>query len=156
MNFIFLTLWKNVLCDHGQNNHVIADLFRKSDSLGIVDKLKVRRRRYGTSKLSSMTYHSWTNDSISKFFGELVIVNLIYQQQSNKAGYTANTSCGRVGRGGNACFHTFRLVLTDGRTDILRDGLRDGPTVGSNNKQRVAADCNQSIQNMIYIAYLLS
>jgi len=37
--------------------------------------------------------------------------------KKNKAGYTANTSCGRVGRGGNARFHTFRLVLTDGRTD---------------------------------------
>ena len=35
----------------------------------------------------------------------------------NKAGYTANTSCGRVGMGGNACFHTFRLVFTDRPTD---------------------------------------
>ena len=46
----------------------------------------------------------------------------------NKAGYTANTSCGRVGRGGNARFHTFQLdhhgptnrptdQLTNGRTD---------------------------------------
>ena len=26
-----------------------------------------------------------------------------------KAGYTANTSCGRVGRGGNARFCTFQL-----------------------------------------------
>ena len=34
----------------------------------------------------------------------------------NKAGYTA-TSCGRVGRGGYARFSTFRLVLTDQRTD---------------------------------------
>ena len=40
----------------------------------------------------------------------------------NKAGYTANTSCGRVGRGGNACFHTFRLVFTDRPTDRLTDG----------------------------------
>ena len=29
------------------------------------------------------------------------------QRKRNKAGYTANPSCGRVGRGGNACFHTF-------------------------------------------------
>ena len=35
----------------------------------------------------------------------------------NKAGYTANTSHGRVGRGGNASFPTFRLVLTNGPTD---------------------------------------
>ena len=38
----------------------------------------------------------------------------------NKAGYTANTSCGRVGRGGNASFSTFRLNhygQTDGWTD---------------------------------------
>ena len=38
-------------------------------------------------------------------------------RERNKAGYTANTSCGRVGRGGNARFHTFRLVYTDRRTD---------------------------------------
>ena len=42
----------------------------------------------------------------------------------NKAGYTANTSCGRVGRGENASFHTSRLVFNDGRTD----GPTDGPT----------------------------
>ena len=35
----------------------------------------------------------------------------------NKAGYTANTSRGRVGRGGDACFPTFWLE-------------RDGPTDG--------------------------
>ena len=41
-------------------------------------------------------------------------------KECNKAGYTANTSCGRVGRGGNACFHTFQLNHyrpTDGPTD---------------------------------------
>ena len=44
--------------------------------------------------------------------------------RDNKAGYTANTSCGRVGRGGNARFLTFQLDhhgptnrRTDGRTD---------------------------------------
>ena len=40
---------------------------------------------------------------------------------TNKAGYTA-TSCGRVGRGGNARFYTFRLDHygpTDGRTKPL-------------------------------------
>ena len=40
----------------------------------------------------------------------------------NKAGYTANTSCGRVGRGGNAHFHTLQLDH--------HDGLTDGPTDG--------------------------
>ena len=45
-------------------------------------------------------------------------------QKRNKAGYTANTSCGRVGRGENASFHTSRLVFNDGWTD----GLTDGPT----------------------------
>ena len=38
----------------------------------------------------------------------------------NKAGYTA-TSCGRVGRGGKARFHTFRLVVTDARMDRRTD-----------------------------------
>ena len=42
----------------------------------------------------------------------------------NKAGYTA-TSCGRVGRSGNARFHTFQLMLTDGRTDGQTDGRTD-------------------------------
>ena len=42
--------------------------------------------------------------------------------KNNKAGYTANTSCGRVGRGGNARFHTFRLVFTDRPTDGPTDG----------------------------------
>ena len=42
----------------------------------------------------------------------------------NKAGYTA-ISCGRVGRGGNARFPTFRLDgygPTDRRTDRRTDG----------------------------------
>ena len=41
------------------------------------------------------------------------------KKTKNKAGYTA-TSCGRVGRGGNARFPTFRLDHygpTDGPTD---------------------------------------
>ena len=42
------------------------------------------------------------------------------EQEENNAGYTA-TSCGRVGRSGNARFHTFRLVLTDGPTDGRTD-----------------------------------
>ena len=40
---------------------------------------------------------------------------------TNTAGYTANTSCGRVGRGGKARFHTFRLVVTDQWTDQRTD-----------------------------------
>ena len=44
--------------------------------------------------------------------------------QLNKVGYTANTSRGWVGRGGNACFSTFRLLLTDRQTD----GWTDRPT----------------------------
>ena len=43
----------------------------------------------------------------------------------NKAGYTAKTNCGRVGRGGNARFHTFQLVLTDGPTDQRTNGRTD-------------------------------
>ena len=43
----------------------------------------------------------------------------VSQKVKNKARYTA-TSCGQVGRGRNARFHTFRLDhygRTDGRTD---------------------------------------
>ena len=46
-------------------------------------------------------------------------------KRENKAGYTANTSCGRVGRGGNARFHIFRLVFTDGPTDRRTDRRTD-------------------------------
>ena len=49
---------------------------------------------------------------------------LIELRSCNKAGYTANTSRGRVGRGGYARFHTFQLDHhgptnrpTDQRTD---------------------------------------
>ena len=50
------------------------------------------------------------------------------QKLENKAGYTGNTSCRRVGRGGYARFPTFRLVLTDQRTNGRTDGQTDGPT----------------------------
>ena len=43
----------------------------------------------------------------------------MFEKLSNKAGYMANTSRGRVGRDGNACFPTFRLE---------RNGLTDRPT----------------------------
>ena len=68
--------------------------------------------------------------------------------KKNKAKYTAN-SCGRVGWGGNAHFHTFQLDhygwtngptdgqtdgrtdrWTDGQTDVRSDGLTDGRTDG--------------------------
>ena len=42
--------------------------------------------------------------------------------KKNKAGDTANTSCGRVGRGGNARFHTFQLDHHDGPIDRRTDG----------------------------------
>ena len=45
-----------------------------------------------------------------------------FLQMKNKAGYTANTSCGRVGRGGNARFHTFQLDHHDGPTNQPTDG----------------------------------
>ena len=44
----------------------------------------------------------------------------------NKAGYTANTSRGRVGMGGNACFPTFRLE---------RDGPTNQPTNRPTNRR---------------------
>ena len=47
------------------------------------------------------------------------------EKDENKAGYTA-TSCGRVGRGGNARFPIFRLV-DYGRTDGQTDGQKKPP-----------------------------
>ena len=55
---------------------------------------------------------------------EIVISIRLEAISINKGGYTANTSRGRVGRGRNARFHTFKLdhhgptnQPTDGRTD---------------------------------------
>ena len=50
-----------------------------------------------------------------------ILSNDLSEIDKNKAGYTA-TSCGQVGRGGNARFHSFRLVLTDGPTNQRTDG----------------------------------
>ena len=48
----------------------------------------------------------------------------LWKEKNNEAGYTANTSCGRVGRGGNARFHTFQLDH-HGPTDRRTDGPTD-------------------------------
>ena len=45
--------------------------------------------------------------------------------RKNKVGYTAKTSCGQVGRGENARFHT----LCD-RFQLEHDGPTDGQTNG--------------------------
>ena len=50
------------------------------------------------------------------------------EQFCNKAGYTA-TSCGQVGRGGNACFHTFQLDQYDRPTDRWTNGPTDGQSL---------------------------
>ena len=64
------------------------------------------------------------------FFTILVLMincaNLNSMMHMNKAGYTANTSRGRVGRGGNACFPTFRLE---------RDGPTNQPTNRPTNRR---------------------
>ena len=59
-----------------------------------------------------------------------VCLSVYLSRSSDKAGYTANISCGRVGRGGNACFHTFWLVFMDQRTDRPTDRPTDGRTDG--------------------------
>ena len=53
--------------------------------------------------------------------------------KENKAGYTA-TSCGWVGRGGNARFYSFRLNGY-GRTDQQTDGRTDGRTNGRTDRR---------------------
>ena len=60
------------------------------------------------------------------------------EDASNKAGYTANTSCRRVGRGGNARFYNFQLVLMDRQTNGRTNGPTDGRTDGWTKALRVA------------------
>ena len=50
------------------------------------------------------------------------------KSKKNKAGYTANTSCGPVGRGRNAGFPTFQLD-DPGRTNGPMDGRTDGQSL---------------------------
>ena len=53
-----------------------------------------------------------------------IIESASKSKKMNKAGYTA-TSCGRVGRGRNARFPTFRLNHLYGPTDRPTDGRTD-------------------------------
>ena len=47
----------------------------------------------------------------------------MFKAYKNKAGYTAYTSRGRVGRGGKCVFSHFRsLLITDGQMDQWMDG----------------------------------
>ena len=65
----------------------------------------------------------------------------MYLLQVNKAEYMANTSCGRLGRGGNVRFHTYQLVFTD--------RLTDQPTNGWTDKASYRVACPQLKTNQI-------
>ena len=54
-------------------------------------------------------------------------LSLVCAHSINKAGFTA-TSCGRVGRGGNARFPTFQLER-DGPTNQPTNGPTDGQSL---------------------------
>ena len=75
-----------------------------------------------TSLLHSF-YPSCLSSYIQVFFIPSTPLAFLHFNKSyiNKAGYMANTSCRRVGWGGNACFPIFWLVLTDHRTDQRTD-----------------------------------
>ena len=75
-----------------------------------------------------ITYSSWQNKRIKKRLKVEETWCPLLLCFDNKAGYAANTSRGRVGRGGNACFPTFQLERdgpTDRRTDRPTDGRTD-------------------------------
>ena len=61
--------------------------------------------------------------------------------KENKAGYTA-TSCGRVGKGGNARFPSFQLDHY-GPTDRRTDGRNDEPMDGRTDKASFRVACPQ-------------
>ena len=52
----------------------------------------------------------------------MIVQHLRVAQFIKKHGHT---SCGQVGRGGNARFHSFRLVLSNGPTNQRTDGWTD-------------------------------
>ena len=51
-----------------------------------------------------------------------VVQSVTWLNMTKQGRIHGHTSCGRVGRGGNARFHTFRLVLTNGPTDRRTNG----------------------------------
>ena len=57
------------------------------------------------------------------------ISNQAQQSKVHKGGIHGHTSCGRVGRGGNARFHTFWLMFTDQPTNQPTDGWTDGQSL---------------------------
>ena len=77
----------------------------------------------------------------------------------NNAGYTANTSRGRVGRGGNAHFRTLNSITTDQPTDRPTDRPTDGWTdkasyrVTSPRLKIIRAGRKILITNLIWITF---
>ena len=74
--------------------------------------------------LASIDWIDWSIDWINREVWRLIKSTVKWE--INKAGSTANTNCGRVGRGGNTRFPTFQLERdrptnrpTDGRTKAL-------------------------------------
>ena len=68
----------------------------------------------------------WAVEAVEVETAMMMMMTTTMMTNPNKAGYTA-TSCGRVGRGGNARFPTFRLDHY-GPMDGPMDGRTNGPT----------------------------
>ena len=133
----FLALW----CDLSMSNGAWHDGWL---TCRLFIKLIIRAKDINVKELElflnqalmSFSWRNWANwqDCQSISIGSLSsaqrVASFLRKKLSrrNKAGYTANTSCGRVGRGRNACFHTFRLVFTDQRTNQPTNRPTDGRT----------------------------
>ena len=85
--------------------------------------MKQKKRRTLRGRKGNSADVQVVEERKAPLLGGTVIVSdgYAFQKCINKAGYTANTSRGRVGRGGITCFPTFRLEC---------DGPTDGPTDG--------------------------
>ena len=97
------------------NVRTLPSLLNNAESWILTKKDEQRLDSIGIRAMKRLFGLPTTSPNVVVMF----LFGLLYKAQEidNKAGYTANTSRGRVGRGGNADFSTFRLVLTNGPTD---------------------------------------
>ena len=132
---LIYSIWMNTLHIHTPQlfanphvNKVLAFL-----QINVIATLDGEARPATTVSIFLLSFYSFLlHAAINQFRLSHLVGHKIFwpKEKMNKAGYTA-TSCGRVGRGGNAHFPTFRLDHygpTDGPTDGRTDRRTDGPT----------------------------
>ena len=95
--------------------------------------MKQKKRRTLRGRKGNSADVQVVEERKAPLLGGTVIVSdgYAFQKCINKAGYTANTSRGRVGRGGNACFPLFDSSMMDQPTNRPTDERTDKALIES-------------------------